>query len=124
MEPRAGGSRRVAHEPDAADAPESLGNGRTHDRRDLHHAALLDPHGPDRPRPLRPGVAPSSPARTRPLLRVRLRPPRHAGPLPRVRPHARRSDRVRRRLLNLLTALSLLLCVVAAAMWVRSYSLW
>jgi hypothetical protein len=39
----------------------------------------------------------------------------------RVRPHADRSDRVRRCLLNLLTLLSLLLCVAVVALWVVSY---
>jgi hypothetical protein len=38
-----------------------------------------------------------------------------------VRPHARGSDYLKRRLLNLLTALSLLLCVAVVAVWVRSW---
>ena len=48
--------------------------------------------------------------------------PRHAGPLPGVR-HAGscRSGIMKRRVLNLLTALSLLLCVAVCVLWVRSY---
>ena len=57
----------------------------------------------------------------RTLPRLRLRPPRLAGQVSRVR-HARRDDtRMRRRLLNLLTALSLLLCVAVCVLWARSY---
>ena len=53
---------------------------------------------------------------------LRLRPARHAGPVPGMRYN--RTDptlRMKRRLLNLLTALSLLLCVAVVALWVRSY---
>src|SRR5678809_830960 len=36
-------------------------------------------------------------------------------------PQAHRRRRLKRRLLNLLTALSLMLCIATAALWVRSY---
>jgi len=60
------------------------------------------------------------------LLRVRLRPPRHARPLPGVRGGSEaatreRSGRVRRRLFNLAAAVSMVLCVGTLVLWVRSY---
>ena len=58
------------------------------------------------------------------MPQVRLRPPRHAGPLPRVRYHGpgpSRAAHVKRRLVNLLSLLSLLLCLAVVALWVRSY---
>src|SRR4051812_160784 len=56
------------------------------------------------------------------LPAVRLRRARDTRPVSRVR-HARRHlcDPMKRLLLNLLTALSLLLCVAACVLWVRSY---
>ena len=51
---------------------------------------------------------------------LRLRPPRHAGQVPGVW-HCSDTTRMKRRLLNLLTALSLLLCVATVMLWVRSY---
>jgi hypothetical protein len=51
-----------------------------------------------------------------PLRVLRVRPAGDAGPLPGMR-----CDAVNRRLLNLLTFLSLLLCVAVCLLWVRSY---
>src|SRR5688500_15770522 len=97
-------------------------------------AAALDAQRTDRPLlgGLRPQLADAAsganPTRSRkvaaaprPLPQLRLRPPRHAGPMPGVRPHPGRSDSLKRRLLNLLTALSLLVCVAVVVLWVRSY---
>src|SRR5687768_17242729 len=64
-------------------------------------------------------VPPASQQMARPLPPLRLRPPRHPRPLPRMR-HGRRNTRMTRRLLNLLTALSLLIAaavVPAIALW-------
>src|SRR3954452_2517318 len=55
-----------------------------------------------------------------PVPAVRLRPPRHTGQMSGVR-HARGHTGMRRRLVNLLTLLSLLLCVAVVALWARSY---
>src|SRR5215212_8582262 len=54
---------------------------------------------------------------------MRLRPASHAGPLPRMWDNgARHALGMKRHLLNLLSLLSLLLCVAAVVLWVRSYS--
>src|SRR4051812_26455652 len=53
---------------------------------------------------------------------MRLRPPRHAGQVPGVRPHACRSNGVKRRLLNLVTVLSILLFEAVTALGVLSMS--
>src|SRR5688500_3197527 len=49
-----------------------------------------------------------------------VRPARHAGAVPRVRCNDADPARMKRRLLNLLAAASLLLCVAVVALWVRS----
>jgi hypothetical protein len=65
-----------------------------------------------------PGVATA----TRPLPSLRLRPPRHARPLPRVRYNrANRRRPMKRRLINLLTLVSLVLCVATCVLWGWSY---
>src|SRR5437764_4099334 len=59
-----------------------------------------------------------------PLPTLRLRLPRHARPLPGMRHGAVRCRAMRRLLrilLNAATVLSLVLCVVTIAAWVRSY---
>src|SRR5687768_4940110 len=52
---------------------------------------------------------------------MRLRPPRHPRPLSRVRYNPHSVRHLGRILLNVLTVLSLLLCVATAVLWVRSY---
>src|SRR5687768_16666315 len=52
---------------------------------------------------------------------LRLRPPRHAGAVPRVRYNSHPVKRLARMLLNALTVLSLLLFVATVVLWVRSY---
>jgi hypothetical protein len=67
---------------------------------------------------------PPLPARaTRPLRRLRLRPPRHPRPVPRVwgRTSGEGNSMIRR-LFTLLSALSLVLCAATCALWVRSHS--
>src|SRR5438067_154094 len=60
------------------------------------------------------------------LLRfLRLRPPRHPRPLPRMRYNSRqakRMKRLRRIIFNTLTVLSLVLFVAVCVLWARSYS--
>src|SRR4051812_24246945 len=56
---------------------------------------------------------------------LRLRPPRHARPLPGMRDASRaatrgRIGRVKRRLFNLAVAVSLLICITTCVMWARS----
>jgi hypothetical protein len=56
------------------------------------------------------------------VLQFRLRPPRHARQVPGARYNRPvPTGRVKRRLLNLLTLVSLLLFVAVTALWVRSY---
>src|SRR5688500_8532459 len=65
-------------------------------------------------------VAPAAPPECGALSRLRLRPPSHARPLPRVRDATQTADRgsssrMKRRFFNLAAALSLVLCVPTAA---------
>src|SRR4051794_21240423 len=53
------------------------------------------------------------------LPHVRLRPPRHARPLPGVRYTEDHS--MKRKLFTFFSALTLLLCVAVCVLWVRSY---
>src|SRR5947208_2587134 len=60
-----------------------------------------------------------------PLPKMRVRPPRHARPLPGVRGASQaatrgRSGRVKRRMFNLAAVLSLLLCMATVVLWARS----
>src|SRR5438128_12471190 len=68
---------------------------------------------------------PSWSHRRRAMRLLRLRPPRHPRPLPRMRYNSRQGERMkrlRRIIFNALAVLSLLLCIATAALWIRSYS--
>src|SRR4051794_5023437 len=70
-----------------------------------------------------PAAAPVwPPSSGRPVSALRLRPPRHAGAVPGMwHDRFRQHNGMKRRLLNLLTALSLLMCVAVCVLWARSY---
>src|SRR5437762_1269218 len=58
------------------------------------------------------------------LLRVRVRPPRHAGPLPGMRHDSAgkgKGQPLRRKLFTIFAAVSLLLCVATITLWIRSF---
>src|SRR4051794_27132592 len=57
----------------------------------------------------------------RPLPRLRLRPPRDAGAVPGVRYNPGAMRRLRRILVNAAVSASALLCLITAALWIRSY---
>jgi hypothetical protein len=67
-------------------------------------------------------LAPANPRRPWALLHLRLRPPRHARPLPGVRYNSGVTKRLLRILLNAVMVVSLLVCVATLVLWVRSYS--
>src|SRR5687768_4491737 len=72
------------------------------------------PRGPEHARP-------SSSPTSRTLPQLRLRPPRHAGALSRVRYNCCPVRRLARILFNAFSVLSLLLFFATVALWVRSY---
>jgi hypothetical protein len=61
--------------------------------------------------------------RARTMSAVRIRSPRHTRPMPGMRSRAEgnEGDDMKRRLFNILSAVSLLLCVGSCLLWVRSY---
>src|SRR3954453_6249813 len=62
-------------------------------------------------------------ARRPTLPRLRLRPPRHARPLPRMRgrPRGEGGAGMRRELFTLAAGVSVVLCAAACVLWVRSH---